>query len=324
MKKITKFRILFNLGGICLILFIFGNLIKKDFILDGKLSLESNLEEKTPMLSIVYPEHRAINQGNYYQIISEPVYFTVRSPINFEKAEVEIEFDPGDQETIYLGYAEDEEEWSYKTHTLHNKSLNNIDWDQKTDGLNTLWQKDTQFESVADFIKVGNSLDGVGAYDFELKENFILNNYSPQTKDNIIENCLRGEHQFYTYLKDEALDFNFKIQDINRTEGEDYLIIKIYNPQGKKIYSRLISDDGYNSNLDPASDPRYISIYLDNLDEGVYKIELSANDDIFIREIKTKQQKIAFIDRLYLCDNPEYVDGFIDLKYQPTTVQTSA
>ncbi len=324
MKKITKFRIFFNLTFSIIIFLIFFNLIEKDFVLNGNLSLASNLQEKIPMLSVLYPEHRSIAQENYYEIIAEPIYFNVRSPINFDQAEVEIEFDPGDQEVIYLGYAEDQEGWAYKTHTLYNRSLNDISWDKKSDGLNTLWQKKPKFNSLEEFITVGNSLDGVGTYDFELKENFIIHNYQAQPTENIIENCLRGEHKFYTYLKNENLDFTFKIQDINRTEGGDPLIIKIHNPQGKIIYYRFIIDDGYSSNIDPASDPRYISINLPNLKEGVYQVELLANDDIFIREIKTKQQKIVFIDRLYLCDNPEYEDGFVDLKYEATNIQTNA
>jgi hypothetical protein len=143
MKNSTKFlifRIFFHLILIGIFFFIIYNLIQKDFTLDGKLEVSTDLRKKNPFISVVFPEHRAINKNNYYEVIDEPVYFTVRSPINFNKAELEIEFDPGKQEEIYLGYADNNEGWSYKFHTLYNITLNNIKWDKLTDEKNTLWQ----------------------------------------------------------------------------------------------------------------------------------------------------------------------------------------
>lgn len=323
MSKLNKFRILINILGIIIIILIIQSLIQKDLVLNGKLSIKSDLTQKIPMMSILFPEHRVKKEENHYIIQDEPIYFTVRSPINFDQAEVEVEFQSGDLQTIGLGVATTEEGWNFETHTLYNKTLNNIEWPQITDGLNTLYQKEKNYNDIDDFLEISNSIEGVGAYDFDLGETFKIPDYQPQSEKNKINNCLRGKHEFYTYLKEEALDFTFKIQDINRTKGEDPLVISVYNPRNKKIYSKILSDDGFISNLDPASDPRYISVYMPNLKEGVYRIELSANDDIFIREISTPQQKIVFIDRLYLCDSIEYSDGFVDLNLEATEVYTN-
>ena len=306
-----------------MIVLIISSLIKKDLVLGGKLVIESDLTKKLPMISVLYPEHRVEKQGNYYAIKKEPIYFNVRSPIIFDKAEIEIEFQNNEQERIGLGVAITEEGWAFKNHTLYNKTLNDIDWYSISDGINTLYQREENFSDLNNFIKISNTIEGVSAYDFDLGESFIIHDYKPIDNEIIIDNCLRGEHKFYTYIKNEPLDFTFKIQDINRTDGTDPLIIEIYNPKNQKIYSKIISDDGMTTKIDPASDPRYISVYLPNLKKGVYRVELSCNDDIFIREIKTKQQKIVFIDRLYLCDSREYSDGFVDLKYQPTEIYTN-
>ena len=323
MTRLTKFRIIFNLLGIIIIITGIFSLIEKDLVLNGELRIKSDLTEKLPMISVLFPEHRVKKIDEHYLVQDEPIYFTVRSPIEFNRAEVDVEFQNGSQEVIGLGIATEEEGWNFETHTLYNKTLNNIYWSNMSDGINTLYQKNKTFDDIDEFLEVSNSIEGVGAYDFDLGENFTIPNYQASHEEMIINNCLRGKHEFYTYIKDEALDFTFKIQDINRTDGEDPLIIFIYNPRGKKIYSKIISDDGLISKIDPASDPRYVSIYIPDLEEGVYRVELSTNDDIFIREITTKQQKIVFIDRLYLCDSKEYSDGFVDLNLEASEVYTN-
>ncbi len=323
MSKLSKFRIFFNLTGIIIIFIFIYFLVQKDLVLNGKLTVESNLTDLNPMISVLFPEHRVQKENNHYLIKDEPVYFTVRSPIKFDQAEVEVEFKTKNQNIIGLGVATTKEGWNFENHTLYNKTLNDINWPSISDGVNTLYQKEKKFNTIAEFMKVSNTLEGVGAYDFDLGGKFILHDYQARNKKISITNCLRGQHSFYTYIKNEALNFDFKIQDINRTNGEDPLVISVYNAQDKKIYSKMVSDDGFVSNRDPASKARYISLYLPNLTEGVYKIDLSANDDIFIREISTTQQKIVFIDRLYLCDSSEYIDGFTDLNLNATQVYTN-
>jgi len=113
------------------------------------------------------------------------------------------------------------------------------------------------------------------------------------------------------------------MQDINRQEGPDPLTIKIYNDQNMKIYEREVEDDGYISKYDPASSKRKIEVKIDGLAEGVYRFVLDCDDEIFFREIKTKQRYLTFIDRLYLVDNLEYEDGFVDLVYKPTAVYST-
>jgi hypothetical protein len=323
MTKFTKFRIFLNTIEILIIILTISSLIKKDLVLNGQLMIESDLTEKLPMMSILFPEHRVEKEDDHYIIQDEPVYFTVRSPIEFDEAEVEIEFQSGGLKTIGLGVDTIEEGWNFETHTLYNETLNNINWNNISDGTNTLYQKSKSFNDIEDFLEVSNSIEGVGAYDFDLGETFKIPNYQANDQEMLVDNCLRGQHEFYTYIKDEALDFTFKIQDINRTDGEDPLVIFVYNSRDKKIYSKIISDDGLISKIDPASNPRYVSIYIPNLEEGVYKVELSTNDDIFIREIATKQQKLVFIDRLYLCDSKEYNDGFVDLNLEASEVYTN-
>ncbi|HNV96757.1 MAG TPA: hypothetical protein PKL13_00360 [bacterium] len=320
MKHNTKFlifRIFFNAILLGIFSVIIYNLIQKDLTLDGKLEIVSSLNKQNPFISVIFPEHRAIKKDNYYEINDEPVYFTVRSPINFNRAEVNIEFDPGEQESISLGYADNKEGWSYKIHTLYNETLNNIKWPTLTDEINTLWQKDENFKSIDDFYQKLQKLDGVAAHDFNLGEHFYIKDYKKSQKQIEINNCLRGELKFYTYIKDEPLDFTFTVYDINRTNGSDNIFIKVYNNMNKVIYSKMIEDP--NKKTDGADEnAKYISILIPNLKEGAYKIEFLTNDDNIIRNIKTSQNLFSIIDVVYLCDNPEYAYKFFNLGFKTT------
>ncbi|HNZ86244.1 MAG TPA: hypothetical protein PLD95_01015 [bacterium] len=316
-KTFLIFRIFFNLVLIGIFFVVLYNLIQKDLTLDGKLHTSSNLNKKNPFISVIFPEHRTVNHGNYYEINDEPVYFTVRSPIKFDNAELEIEFDPGNQEAIYIGYADNKEGWSYRVHTLYNITFDNIKWDKLSDEKNTLWQKNKDFNSIDEFYDQLHQLPGIAAHDFNIGEHFFIRDYKKSDKQIEITNCLRGEHKFYTYIKDEPLDFTFTVYDINRTEGSDHVFIKIFDNTEKIIYSKMLEDndiktDGANEN------PNYISIFIPNLKEGTYRIEFLSNDDNIIRNIKTSQSKISMIDRVYLCDNPEYAYKFFNLELKPT------
>ncbi|MCK5416748.1 hypothetical protein KAI92_04965, partial [Candidatus Parcubacteria bacterium] len=60
---------------------------------------------------------------------------------------------------------------------------------------------------------------------------------------------------------------------------------------------------------------RTINLLEENLPEGVYKIELKSNDDIITKQIKTKQNKLSFINKLWLYkSNKENINLFTDSK----------
>ena len=195
MTRLTKLRIFINIIGILAIVFYVSFLIRKDLILNGILKVETDFNEIYPMISVLYPEHRINKQGNHPIIEEEPIYFNVRSPIEFDTAKIEIEFQ-SEQDIVFLGVKTKEEGWDFKNHSLYNKTLDDIKWLSISDKVNTLWQKQKKFENMKDFLDESNSLNGVSAYDFELGENFILHDYQPNLYETIINNCLRGEHEF--------------------------------------------------------------------------------------------------------------------------------
>lgn len=327
LEKIYKILRLFVYLFPLILLFV---LIYKDFSPSGKVSFKYDIFRDSPVITKLFPANRLADpqqipgDGHYQEILKEPVYFETRLSQKFDQAQIELTFKNPQSTLFQLGLATaGEDEWNYFFKPIDNKILNNLNWSKITENGFVLWQKNKKYQTISDFLKNINNEKGVGVYNYDFKRKFKLTNYQPSNSYQIIDKTIRGYHQFYTYIKNENLDFTFKIQDINRANGPDLLEVNVFNDQDKRIYQQRLEDDGFLTNLDPASAPRYFSLNIPNLPEGVYRIELNCEDEIFFREIKTKQKYLTFIDRLYLIDNPEYADGFLDLKYQPTTVYTN-
>lgn len=306
-------------------------LIYKDFTPAGIATFVYDFSKDSSVITNLFPANRLTdplidNDGNYSQeIIKEPVYFATRLSQKFNQAKVEITFQNPNQLFFQLGLSIiGQGDWNYFFRPLDNQFINNLNWSKIEENNLTLWQKNKKYQSINNFLLNLDKEVNVGVYDFSINRKFRLANYQPTNEYTIINKTIRGYHQFYTYLKDENLDFTFTTQDINRAKGADPWEINVYDEENYKIYNQPITDDGFITNLDPASAPRIINLKIPDLSEGVYKIELNGEDEIFIREIKTRQRYLTFIDRLYLVDNPEYADGFTDLNYQPSQIISTA
>ena len=328
------FNSLYQISRVIIIIapfLILGWLIKQDLVIDGQIEFTYNFSQDSPVITNFFPANRMssvflVEAENYYwqQVEQEPVYFETRLPQTFTQATVEITYKNENQPLIQLGLrALGETEWNYVFKPLENQLLDKLDWSKIEDERGSLWQKQKKYLSFDQFLDNLDKLSNFAAYNYPLERKFILPSYQPQEDYKIFYKTLRGYHSFYTYIKNEPLDYIFTIQDINRKEGPDYLTIKIYNDQNIKVYQQKVEDDGFISKLDPASPAQDINVKVNGLSEGAYKIVLDCEDEIFFREIKTKQKYLTFIDRLYLVDNPEYADGFVDLIYKPTVVYST-
>jgi len=87
-----------------------------------------------------------------------------------------------------------------------------------------------------------------------------------------------------------------------------------------KLISSRHSDDGEGT--------REINFKESNLPEGVYKIELRANDDIITKKISTAQSKISFLNKIWLADEGKSLSLFTDSQFvnaqttNPASLQT--
>jgi hypothetical protein len=262
---------------------------------------------------------------NGNKIIGDPVYFSLRVPRRFEKAKLTVKFKnnlptlqggiKGGREVISIleaGLLMDKKVWNYDLKPLDNSILDNLinKWNSVRSGDLLLLQREKKFSSVEDFLKSpllykegqGEVLpaDKIAAYNYSLKQEFLLPNYKATTIPKTLCRPIQGAYQFYTYIKDEDLSFDFQFQDLNKNDDSDQVDAIVYYG-GEEIYKDTLPDDG--------GARRNLKLFLANLPEGVYKISLRANNDIITRTITTPQSKITFINKVVLADTPEVSCG---------------
>lgn len=311
-------------------------LLYLDVAPSGQLQFTYDFSKDSPAITNLFPANRltevnktVIRPGNqesrqsvYWQAIkTEPVYFEVRLPQKFDRAKVKVVYQNVGQPLIQLGLRTvGESEWNYSFLPLENQLIDKLNWPSVSDERVTLWQRRKTFLSLDQFFDSLNGLEKIGAYYYNIDRKFVLPGYQPRLNKLVLNKSLRGAYAFYTYVKNEALDFTFSVQDINRSEGPDPFTIKVYNSDNVKVYEQQYPDDGYISKYDPASAIQPIKLTIADLPAGAYRVQLEAEDEIITRQIATYQQYLTFIDRLYLIDNPEYSDGLLNLNYQPTVI----
>jgi len=200
------------------------------------------------------------------------------------------------------------------------KPLNNFVWPYTREGKITLYQKYKNYETLQEFFDYPPLGSVIAFYEFSdldkiTRKPTVLLDYEPNEELQDIRHTLRGSHTLYIYIKNEDLDFEFEKQDINWVEGEDILIVDVSNRES--LFTQTVPDDGIIDDSGRVENVQKIKIHIPNLPEGVYKIILNQpGGDALIKNIKTRQHKLVFANKLYLADSELY-EGVL---LQPTTV----
>ncbi|HAH04090.1 MAG: hypothetical protein UV78_C0011G0010 [Parcubacteria group bacterium GW2011_GWA2_43_17] len=328
---LNKFYVFCRASIIIAPFLVLGWLIKKDLVTDGQVEFVYDFRQDSPAITNLFPANRlssvyrdTANDFFWQEVNAEPVYFETRLPQTFDRATVEITYQNKNLPLVQVGLQTlGETAWNYDFKPLENQLVDQLSWSKIEDQRGSLWQRQKKYLSFDQFIDDLDNLSNFAAYNYPVNRKFILTGYQPGNKKTVFNKTLRGYHSFYTYIKNEDLDFTFYIQDINRSEGPDYLTVKIYSDKNLKVYEQKVNDDGFINKFDPASPEQAIKVLVPGLPEGAYRVVLDCEDEMFFRQIETKQRYLTFIDRLYLVDNPEYDDGFTDLLYKPTAVYST-
>lgn len=134
-----------------------------------------------------------------------------------------------------------------------------------------------------------------------------LPGYKPSNEVLDLNVALRGSHTLYTYLgKGEDLNFTLTKRDKNWYEGKDELQITVSGPDKQILLEKIIPDDGIDQNFMGQKEKegleQTIQLFLQSPGKGVYKIELSCENeeiDLVIKRIKTTQSKLVILERIF-------------------------
>jgi len=256
------------------------------------------------------PERVEAMQNGSQEIIGGPAYFSLRTPRRFSKALLTIKYkNEYELPIIETGVLADKTVWRYDLEPLENNIINKMSlaWNVIREGDIVFMQKERKYESVKNFMDDLPDLNTVAIYNYDFKAPYVLPDYEKEDEEKIIKKSLRGSYEFFTYIKEEELDFSFSIIDLNENKDPDNVELFLYYDNERIDYAEL-DDDGITEDNKEQSARRVLNIKAAGLPAGVYKLELKANDDIITKEIKTKQQKLSFINNIWL-----YREGEADI-----------
>lgn len=249
------------------------------------------------------PAERVECKDNILKIKGDPAYFSLKTPRRFETAKVSIKFNDknlGDHPLVEMGILADKLVWQYDLKPVVNKILDYLidNWEVIREGQAVFLQKEKKYKSINEFLKNLPPKDEIATYNYDLKYNYLLADY--KASDGLaINQSLRGPYKFYTYLKNEALDYKFSFLDLNKNKDKDDIEINLYF-KDNLIDSQSLTDDGNSSDNGMASSEKTAVFKISDLPEGVYSFEVKANDDIVTKKIETKQSKLSFINKIWL------------------------
>lgn len=244
-------------------------------------------------------------QQSNQEIIGNPVYFSLRTLRRFEKARLTLEYRNEKMPIIEAGVLTDGSPKRYALKPIENKIIDSLgSWAKISENGLTFLQKEKKYNSIDDFLKNLPDNREIGVYNYDLKNNFILSGYKKSDKINSYETPIKGYFQFYTYIKNENLNFDFNYQDNNRITGKDDIVVNIYD-SNKLVRSFTKEDDGNITDNAIVMAGNNLKINIPDLPEGAYKVEFKAGDDIIVNQIKTSQSKLSFIEKVYFAEKNE-------------------
>lgn len=290
---------------------LIGWLINVNFVPSGVLEKEFNFDEPSPYVDYLVPQQRVtgvLRQGGeaMQKIIQDPVYFHVHLPSSFDVLRLGLKFKPDEQTLLEAGPLITEAAWQYDLRPLWNGILEELDWPEVEEGGTSLYQRQKKYFGIENFLQDLPPMNEIGVYNYTLLSDYKIPGYQPLAEKREYEIYLRGYHQLLTYIGDnEPLDFSFWIQDMNRGEGADPVVINLYK-DNVAVDSLIIPDGELWRGSNQGSGIRQIDFKRNHLTAGVYKLELKVPADIFIRKIAASQQKIVVVNTVFLGDEVGY------------------
>ncbi|MEA3449486.1 MAG: hypothetical protein U9Q85_00670 [Patescibacteria group bacterium] len=297
MKINIKIRILL----FSILLIIIFCLLYLSVVPFGNIAYTQNFRADNYFISKISPAERVISESGGIKIIGDPVYFNLCTSRNFDKATITYKFKTNiDKAIIESGPLVDKTIWQYKLKPIYNSIIDNLFLNGhvlEQEG-NLFWQKEKKYSSLEDFLVSKPNLDELAFYHYDWPHDFILPDYATSSAKQVINYPLRGAYQFYTYIKDELLDFSFDFSDLNQNSDKDKIeLFLLYD--NEVINSRLLDDIKTQENKEVEGRGQ-VNFKIFSLPEGLYKIELRANNDIVTKSIETRQNKLSFINKVEL------------------------
>ena len=309
MKFIVR---LVQLGIIVTPVILFGYLATQWFVPSGVFYVSHTVGEGSPFIDEINPsqrvgEVRMNDDGLWVQpIVSDPTFFFVHPHRDFEQIDLEVWFQNEDVPIIEIGGLTSADPEIHILQPIHNKLIDDSVWDRFDENGLVLLQRDAKYTTIEEFFSDPPSRNSVATYRADFDVPYRMENYWPSSYVQTIDASLRGHHELKTYIKDETLSFEFEYMDMNRDEGEDLVSVLVFNEDGLPVAEARAEDDGNITDDAVATGLENLILTVPGLQEGVYKLVINTTRDIFFRKIHTPQQKMVFLNTVFIGDEVGY------------------
>lgn len=282
-----------------------------------------------------FPQERIEKIDDGYLIKETPVYFEVNNPRKFDRALMSVKWS-GDAPIITGGVVVSQDPWIVDTRTLYHKYLEELSWPRlegegPLEGL-TLWQRESKYKSIEEFLRTPPPLSDAVAVDVSgpslIDSKFLFHNSDRTPIGKALSHSyavsLRGSQQIYLWSYGEDIDVRLLVQDMNRHDGSDEVKVNLCaldygqcRPSKNEGDGEFLEDDGEEWNSNKPGALREIRVRSKAIKPGLFGLNFTASDDIFIRRIETTQGKMVWKGQLYIGDEVGYS---LSGKSRPLTV----
>ncbi|MFA6447001.1 MAG: hypothetical protein WCW31_01955 [Patescibacteria group bacterium] len=228
------------------------------------------------------------------RIISDPVYLNVHTPGPYQTMQVSMEYRTLRQPLLELGIVRDEAGTQLDMQPWYSEIL-----DQ------SVWRKAVSAKGKAGYVKATvsstpldqNGTEGLAIWDATSTVFSFADTGLDDLKSYNIS--LRGAHDFWMVPADGQIDLQLEVQDVNRNRSGGILAVSVSRGE-QTLWQDAIGTSGSQDRGYGAMVP--VSVRLKDLQPGVYRVRMMADDDVFIRKISTRNKHWVMGTRLIVGD----------------------
>ena len=265
--------------------------------------------------------------SNLPRVIGDPVYFSVFTPRPFSEAELTISYyrhlNIGTP-IIETGVLADNIVWRYDLQPIENRIIDNLksSWQILSEDplilqINETYNDKNEFLDDLSSGKLkdcgnGNPINCVAVYNYDIEVSPKFS-FLESERELTIDVPLRGTHSFYVYTNKSSLDFNIEFVDLNLDKDSDPISLILY--QGQEIIANSDLPDTGNQGSTENEELRELSLSVNDISEGVYKLEVKISDDVVIKQIVSSTNRLVFSRKIWPVSYGQDIEVYTDANY---------
>lgn len=212
----------------------------------------------------------------YSDVVNEPVYFHVATPRLYERVHVRLRYKLEGQPYVALGARTDLAEWNFDLKPIDLPVLDDAGWSGRQDGELRVYERKATTRAAAEVLASGNRVAvlGIDPVRWSLKLP-ALSNEKPVAA--VLEE--KGSRTIYAYVQGGAFEMSLGLRGPDASEAHIALV-----RDEKTLLVRTHHGDGA------------VALSLSGAEPGLYRIDLSAPDDVSLVGISSRQSRVVLLD----------------------------